>query len=181
MEPWSATVLAPGWTSYSHRLRYQTFDVTTYLRQGANALGVILGDGWYRGRLGFGGGRRNIYGNRLAVLAQLEMTYSDGRTERFVSDEGWRAATGPIWRATSMTAKPTTPGSNTPTGPLPDTGITTGSGTDIGARPFRSSWRRPGRRFGARNTCSRRPSARRRRAAVFLTSVRTLSAGFGLP
>ena len=89
-------VLAPGWTSYSHRLRYQTFDVTAYLRQGANALGVILGDGWYRGRLGFGGGRRNIYGNRLAVLAQLEMTYSDGRTERFVSDKGWRAATGPI-------------------------------------------------------------------------------------
>ena len=48
-------VLAPGWTSYTHRLRYQTFDVTDMLREGANALGAMLGDGWYRGRLSFGG------------------------------------------------------------------------------------------------------------------------------
>jgi len=89
-------VLAPGWTSYHHRLRYQTFDVTQALRMGANALGVILGDGWYRGRLGYGGGRRNIYGSRLAVLAQLEIEYQDGSTQRVVSDETWRAATGPI-------------------------------------------------------------------------------------
>ena len=51
-------VMAPGWTSYRHRLRYQTFDVTSLLREGRNALGAMLGDGWFRGRLGFGGGRR---------------------------------------------------------------------------------------------------------------------------
>ncbi len=89
-------VLAPGWTSYDHRLRYQTFDVTPLLREGRNAIGAILGDGWYRGRLGFNGGRRNIYGDRLALLAQLEITYADGTTERVVTDEQWRAATGPI-------------------------------------------------------------------------------------
>ena len=89
-------VLAPGWTSYNHRLRYQTFDVTDLLHEGRNALGAMLGDGWYRGRLGFGGGRRNIYGDRLALLAQLEITYADGTTERIVTDESWRAATGPI-------------------------------------------------------------------------------------
>jgi len=89
-------VLDPGWTSYTHRLRYQTFDVTTLLQEGRNAIGAILGDGWYRGRLGFGGGRRNIYGDRLALLAQLEITYADGMTERVVTDERWRAATGPI-------------------------------------------------------------------------------------
>jgi alpha-L-rhamnosidase len=81
-------VLAPGWTSYDHRLRYQTFDVTGLLREGANALGVMLGDGWYRGRLGFGSGRRNIYGDRLALLAQLEITYADGTTERIVTEAG---------------------------------------------------------------------------------------------
>jgi len=81
-------VLAPGWTSYNHRLRYQTFDVTGLLREGANALGVMLGDGWYRGRLGFGSGRRNIYGDRLALLAQLEITYADGTTERIVTEAG---------------------------------------------------------------------------------------------
>jgi alpha-L-rhamnosidase len=89
-------VLDPGWTSYNHRLLYQTYDVTPMLREGQNAIGAILGDGWYRGRLGFGGGRRGIYGDRLALLAQLEITYEDGSTDRIVTDESWRAATGPI-------------------------------------------------------------------------------------
>ncbi|HEU5103007.1 MAG TPA: glycoside hydrolase family 78 protein [Roseiflexaceae bacterium] len=89
-------VLAPGWTSYNHRLRYQTFDVTSMLREGPNALGAMLGDGWYRGRLSFGGGRRNIYGDRLALLAQLEITYADGTADRVITDASWRAARGPI-------------------------------------------------------------------------------------
>jgi len=89
-------VMAPGWTSYRHRLRYQTFDVTELLHEDRNALGAMLGDGWFRGRLGFGGGRHNIYGDRLALLAQLEITYADGTMETIVTDDAWRAATGPI-------------------------------------------------------------------------------------
>jgi alpha-L-rhamnosidase len=89
-------VLAPGWTSYHSRLHYQTFDVMNLLHEGRNAIGAILADGWYRGRLGFGGGRRNIYGERLALLAQLEITYADGRTEYITTDETWGAARGPI-------------------------------------------------------------------------------------
>jgi alpha-L-rhamnosidase len=91
-------VMAPGWTSYRHRLRYQTFDVTDLLREGRNALGAMLGDGWFRGRLSFGGGHRNIYGDRLALLAQLEITYADGAVERVITDDAqaWRASTGPI-------------------------------------------------------------------------------------
>jgi alpha-L-rhamnosidase len=56
----------------------------------------MLGDGWFRSRLSFGGGRRNIYGDRLALLAQLEVTYADGTVERVVTDESWRAIKGPI-------------------------------------------------------------------------------------
>jgi len=89
-------VLAPGWTSYHNRLRYQTFDVTNLLRKGLNAICAILGDGWYRGRFGFDGGRRNIYGDRLALLVQLEIDYTDGTTVRICTDETWRAATGPM-------------------------------------------------------------------------------------
>jgi len=89
-------VLAPGWTVYDERLRYQTFDVTKVLQTGKNALGAILGDGWFRGRIGFGGGQRNIYGDRLALLAQLEVQYEDGMIERIVTDENWHATTGPI-------------------------------------------------------------------------------------
>ena len=89
-------VMSPGWTSYHHRLRYQTYDVTALLREGLNALGVTLGDGWYRGRLGYHGGRRNIYGDRLALLAQLEVKYGDGTRTHMISDETWRAGTGPL-------------------------------------------------------------------------------------
>jgi alpha-L-rhamnosidase len=89
-------VLAPGWTSYDHRLRYQTFDVTDLLQEGHNTVGAMLGDGWFRGRLAFGGGRRNIYGDRLALLSQLEINYADGTTERVITDESWHAARGPI-------------------------------------------------------------------------------------
>jgi alpha-L-rhamnosidase len=89
-------VMAPGWTSYHHRLIYQTFDVTGLLHEGPNALGAMLGDGWFRGRLGFGGGRPAIYGDRIALLAQLEVEYVDGSTERMTTDESWRARQGPI-------------------------------------------------------------------------------------
>jgi alpha-L-rhamnosidase len=89
-------ILDPGWTSYHHRLRYQTFDVSGLLREGRNAIGGMVADGWYRGKIGFGGGQRNIYGSRLALLAQLEIEYADGATERLVTDESWKAAAGPI-------------------------------------------------------------------------------------
>jgi alpha-L-rhamnosidase len=88
-------VLAPGWTSYGHRLRYQTHDVTEHVRQGANVLGAILGDGWFRGRLGFRD-QRNLYGDRLAFLAQLEVELEDGSSKLVTTDETWRATTGPI-------------------------------------------------------------------------------------
>lgn len=89
-------VMPPGWTSYAHRLRYQTFDVTSYLQLGRNCLGAILGDGWYRGRIGFGGGMRNLYGTHLALLAQLEIIYPDGSSDRIYTNSDWRASTGPI-------------------------------------------------------------------------------------
>jgi alpha-L-rhamnosidase len=91
-------VFSPGWTVYDQHLRYQTFDVTGMLREGQNAIGAVLGDGWFRGRIGFGGGQRNIYGAHLALLAQLEVQYNDGSAERIVTDgaPAWRAATGPI-------------------------------------------------------------------------------------
>ncbi|MDV7216184.1 glycoside hydrolase family 78 protein [Streptomyces prunicolor] len=92
-------VMAPGWTSYQHRLRYQTFDVTPLLRTGANTIGALLGEGWYTGRLGFHGGRRNIYGEHRALLAQLEIAYADGTTHTVRTDDHWRTTTGPVLRS----------------------------------------------------------------------------------
>ncbi len=89
-------VLAPGWTSYSHRLRYRTFDVTHAVREGANAIGVELADGWFRGPLGFEGGRKDNYGSHVGVFAQLEVELTDGTSHTIVTDESWRSSLGPI-------------------------------------------------------------------------------------
>lgn len=89
-------VFTPGWTSYNKRLQYQVYDVTTQLTQGANALGAILGDGWYRGHIGWGQNNRNRYGEKLALLLQLEVTFRDGTKEVIATDDSWRSATGPI-------------------------------------------------------------------------------------
>ena len=88
-------VLAPGWTSYHHHLRYDSFDVTALLREGANVLGGIVGDGWFRGAL-VENLRRNRYGTRLGLLCQLELTHPDGSSTVVGTDAAWRATTGPI-------------------------------------------------------------------------------------
>ncbi|MDQ0726708.1 alpha-L-rhamnosidase [Microbacterium sp. W4I20] len=88
--------LSPGWSVYGERLRYATYDVTAQVRSGANALGAWLGDGWYRGRLGFNGGNRNIYGSDLSLILQLELRYADGREEITATDSSWRSHPSPI-------------------------------------------------------------------------------------
>ncbi|WP_093961113.1 alpha-L-rhamnosidase [Bifidobacterium vansinderenii] len=91
--------LLPGWTVYSDRLDCWTFDITDRLVSGANALGFWLGDGWWRGRLGFDGGWVNFYGDRIGVAAQIDLVYPDGGTERILSnswDRTWKVTPGPI-------------------------------------------------------------------------------------
>ena len=91
----SDELFTPGWTSYNKRLQYQTYDVTNLLRRGQNAIGVTLGNGWYRGNIGFSG-RRSFYGDRLALLMQLRIDYADGRHEIVGTDQNWKSSTGPI-------------------------------------------------------------------------------------
>jgi alpha-L-rhamnosidase len=98
-QPVADDAFAPGWTSYHHRLRYQTYDVTRLLRGGDNVLGAQLADGWFRGRLTFARGKRNIYGARLGLLAQLMVVLADGRTVVVGTDDSWRSSTGPVTSA----------------------------------------------------------------------------------
>ena len=88
-------VLTPGWTSYNKRLQYQTYDVTPLLKTGRNAVGVTLGNGWYRGGLSWND-QRNTYGDRLGLLMQIVVTYRGGRQETIATGPGWKASTGPI-------------------------------------------------------------------------------------
>ena len=88
-------LLTPGWTSYNKRLQYQTYDVTDMLKQGENAVGVMLGNGWYKGNLAWENSK-NIYGDTLAALVQLNITYEDDSEEVIISDISWRSSIGPI-------------------------------------------------------------------------------------
>src|SRR5262249_7266859 len=88
-------LFTPGWTSYNKHLQYQTYDVTSMLQQGPNAVGVLAGSGWYRGQIGFSG-QRNRYGNKLAVLCQIRITYKNGREEIVGTNNQWKCASGPI-------------------------------------------------------------------------------------
>lgn len=89
-----ADIFSPGWTAYEERLRYQSYDVTTVVAQGKNVLGALLGNGWYRGQLVWKD-NRSSYGDRLALIAQLEMEFADGSHHVISSDGSWVAsATG---------------------------------------------------------------------------------------
>ena len=179
--PVGSDVLAPGWTSYRHRLLYQTFDVTGSLRVGRNALGAMLGDGWYRGRLGFHGGLTNIYGARLALLAQLEIEYDDGSTEIVVTDERWRASTGPIlssglYDGETYDARLEQPG-------WADEGFDDRSWPSVRVLEYDLDVLRSrlGRRFGASSSSSPSRSSRRLPGGRSSTSGRTSSAVFASP
>lgn len=87
--------LSPGWTSYKDHIQYQVYDVTAQLQKGQNAIGVTLGDGWFKGRIGFDH-QRKFYGDTRALLLQLEITYTDGTTQTVQTDESWKSSTGPI-------------------------------------------------------------------------------------
>ncbi len=90
-----ADYLTPGFNDYDAYLRYQTYDVTDLL--GAeNRLEVWLGNGWYKGRIGFDGGQENRWGDRYLLSARLEMTLESGETLEIRTDESWLALPSPI-------------------------------------------------------------------------------------
>ena len=96
--PVTDELLNPGWSSYHHRLLAATYDVTALLSSGRNVVSGALGDGWYRGRLGWDptGGDRARYGSDLGLIAQLEIELSDGSSMRVVTSQEWLASTGEI-------------------------------------------------------------------------------------
>lgn len=93
-------VLTPGWTAYDHRLVVTSYDVTPLIREGDNALGAILGQGWAVGRLTWEIGPKNLWSDRPLGFLQLEVAYGD-RTEIVATDHSWRAGTGAL-RADSI-------------------------------------------------------------------------------
>jgi len=88
----------PGWTDYAKRVYYRAYDVTGLVRQGDNALGAVLADGWFSGYVGYGR-KRDLYGRLPRVRAQLHVDFADGSSIDVATGSDWRATTGPILEA----------------------------------------------------------------------------------
>ncbi|MEG1882305.1 MAG: family 78 glycoside hydrolase catalytic domain [Clostridia bacterium] len=87
--------LTPGYTEYSKRLQYQVYDITPFVQAGINAIGAIVGDGWYRGSCG-PMSMRATYGSQLALAAAIELIYEDC-SEYIPTDCSWKWTNdGPI-------------------------------------------------------------------------------------
>lgn len=99
-----SSYLDPGWTTYDKRVLYATYDVTANLRRGANAVGVMLGEGWFKSR---------------ALLLQMNIELSNGKHVSVTSGPAWRANNGPIvsdsiWDGEIYDARLETPGWDLP-------------------------------------------------------------------
>ncbi|MCM1188443.1 MAG: glycoside hydrolase family 78 protein [bacterium] len=82
--------LTPYSNDYKEWVQYQTFDVTEQLQR-AGKLSVLLGNGWYKGRFGFTTKEdMGFYGDRWKLIAELHLTYADGRTQVIGTDESWK-------------------------------------------------------------------------------------------
>ncbi len=71
----------PGLTQYPKTHLYQTFDVTSYIQPGKNAIGAMLGEGWWSGGATYMGEFWNFFGDRQSLLAKLVITHTDGTEE----------------------------------------------------------------------------------------------------
>ncbi|MCD7954153.1 MAG: glycoside hydrolase family 78 protein [Lachnospiraceae bacterium] len=88
--------LAPGYHSYDFHLQAQTYDAAPYLKPGENEICIWLGEGWFKGRLGFDGGFTDIYGDRLYAIAELYVKNQDGETLAVRTDDTWESRISPV-------------------------------------------------------------------------------------
>jgi alpha-L-rhamnosidase len=87
--------LAPGWTDYTARIEYQTYDLTALFRPGPNSVEMVVAPGWWAGHVAWFGNR--LYGDRTAASAEMELVHVDGRTEVVTTDAGaWRGRRGRV-------------------------------------------------------------------------------------
>nr|HPZ99997.1 family 78 glycoside hydrolase catalytic domain [Phycisphaerae bacterium] len=94
-KPVGDDILSPGWTDYRKRVQYQTYDVTEQIDAGVNAVGAILGNGWWSG--GLAQSTEAYSSGNLRLLMQLAVEYADGTQDLIVTDDkGWKAHASPI-------------------------------------------------------------------------------------
>lgn len=92
-------VLAPGWTSYEHRLQYQEYNITDMVGEQENILTVTVGKGWYRSRMADWADKKEAVRRQkhpCGLIAELHITYTDGEKEVLLSDKSWEYGESPV-------------------------------------------------------------------------------------
>ncbi len=150
--------MAPGWTVYRSRLKYFTYDVTDMVTTGENAIGAWLGDGWYRGRLGWYGGFYNLFGSDIGLIAQLEIESADGPRSPCPLTRIGELSQAPSSVRAYTTASITMPGPPSTAGPVPAMTTLGGAPSRLGAAMRPRWWPPPARPCAARRRSSPWPS-----------------------
>ena len=95
-------VLDPGWTNYSKRVLYATYDITKMINDGGNSIGVTLGNGWFSPlpmkMFGSFNLREALPTGRPKFIAQIKIEYEDGTKQTIASNDKWKIQKGPIRR-----------------------------------------------------------------------------------
>ena len=89
----------PGWTDYRYRIMYNSYDITSMMRQGSNGFGAMLGSGWFSDLNIFTASQVDPYGIKQSLLAKILLTYEDGTQQVVVTDGSWKKYDdGPVVR-----------------------------------------------------------------------------------
>lgn len=95
--PVSQEYLAPFYTDYANWIQCVTYDITGLLKAGEeNALGVSLGNGWYKGRFSYEKDMSCLYGDQFQMIGEIRMETRKGKEITVVSDESWQCAPSPV-------------------------------------------------------------------------------------
>ena len=92
----SDDVLSPGLTDYSKEVLYRTYDVTSFLKPGENAIGIMLGNGWYSASSILPWEKGGPWGYWPRAILQMTVTNDDGTETQLLTDETWKTTRGAI-------------------------------------------------------------------------------------
>jgi len=92
----SDDVLSPGLTDYSKEVLYRTYDVTSFLKPGVNAIGIMLGNGWYSAASILPWERGGPWGYPPRAILQMTVTHDDGTETHLLTDKTWKTTRGPV-------------------------------------------------------------------------------------
>ena len=177
-------VLDPGWTTYSKRVLYSTYDVTEQLKRGANALGVMLGNGWFNplplrlwGAINL---RENLTIGEPRAIVQLVVEFTDGTSQTIVTDATWKVGDGPILRNSVYLGEVYDARKEQPGWDRPGFDDSAWEPAACATEPLGpAAALRTRRRFASRARSSRSSSPSRSRACGSSTWARTSPAGCG--